>query len=267
MVAIKRQIDNDDHYDSNSIKYIVMHGTGNRTDSDEANANYFTSGSRGASAHYFVDDDSITQVVEDFNGAYHCGDGKGEYGINNHNSLGIEMCEVEYQITDITLSNSIDLVKMKMSEHGVSFDNVVRHYDASRKSCPEALMANNWAKWYEFKERLRRAITGEWVQGWNQNATGWWYCTNIDNKYYYKDSWELIKGEWYSFDGEGYARKNTWIKDNNIWYYLDQDCKMISNGWKWIDNECYCFDSKGHLYLNTTTPDNYRVDNSGAWIN
>ena len=39
-------------YESRNIKYIVMHYTGNSSDTAKANANYFHSGSRGASAHY-----------------------------------------------------------------------------------------------------------------------------------------------------------------------------------------------------------------------
>lgn len=266
MVNIKRQIDTDDHYNYNLIKYIVMHATGNYTDSDEANAKYFCSGYRGVSAHYFIDDDSITQVVEDFHGAYHCGDGGGKYGITNKNSLGIEMCQVQGQITDITMSNAIDLVKAKMTEYNVSIENVVRHYDASHKTCPEPWSSNNWAKWYEFKERLQRAITGTWKEGWNQNSTGWWYSTNPVDKTYFKDCWKLIEGKWYSFDSDGYARCNTWIRDKGYWYFLKSNGSMARNEWIWWKDECYYLGDKGGMYVNCITPDNYRVDEYGAWI-
>lgn len=36
-------------------KYIVIHYTGNETDTAKANSSYFKSINRGASAHYFVD--------------------------------------------------------------------------------------------------------------------------------------------------------------------------------------------------------------------
>lgn len=42
-------------YSSREVKYIVIHYTGNSKDTAKANANYFAGGSRGASAHYFVD--------------------------------------------------------------------------------------------------------------------------------------------------------------------------------------------------------------------
>lgn len=159
MVTIKQRLDNDDHYESgNVIEYLVIHDTGNSTDSDEGNANYFCTGSRGASAHYFVDNDSITQIVLDKDGSYHCGDGHNLYGINNHNSIGIEMCRVNNQVTEITKNNTIDLIKMLMAKYNVPIQRVVRHYDASKKLCPSSLSANNWAKWYEFKARLSTPV-------------------------------------------------------------------------------------------------------------
>ncbi|AQS10552.1 autolytic lysozyme [Clostridium saccharobutylicum] len=105
-----------------------------------------------------------------------------------------------------------------------------------------------------------------WKLGWNQNSTGYWYCTDVTNKYYYKDSWQQIDGEWYSFDSDGYARKSTWLQDGGYWYYLQDSCIMARNKWLWIDGECYYFGDKGGMYVNCTTPDGYKVDEIGAWI-
>lgn len=73
MLPIKRQISKYNFSSGNNIQYLVIHDTGNSTDTSEANANYFNGGDRQASAHYFVDDDSIVQVVEDYNASWHCG--------------------------------------------------------------------------------------------------------------------------------------------------------------------------------------------------
>jgi N-acetylmuramoyl-L-alanine amidase CwlA len=154
MLSITRKISNFNHSDGNDIKYIVIHDTGNTTDTAEANANYFGGGDRQASAHYFVDNDSIVQVVEDSNAAWHCGDGHDQYGIGNHNSIGIEMCRVNSTVTPTTEANTIELVKYLMNKYGVSINNVVRHYDASRKNCPSSFAANNWARWTAFKAKL-----------------------------------------------------------------------------------------------------------------
>jgi len=154
MLQITKQISAYNHSANNPIAYIVCHDTGNQDDTPEGNANYFSADNRNASAHYFVGDTSIVQVVEDINAAWHCGDGNNAYGINNHNSLGIEMCNTNGQITEVTEVNMLDLVYAKMIEHNVPTERVVRHYDASRKNCPEPWSANNWAKWNEFKKRL-----------------------------------------------------------------------------------------------------------------
>ena len=144
---------------NNNIKYIVIHDTGNYMDSDEGNAKYFSEDGRKASAHYFVDDNSITQVVEDKDQAWHCGDGKGIYGINNHNSIGIEMCRVNGTVTELTEANTIGLVKTLMQKYNLKADKVVRHYDASRKNCPSSFSANNWARWIAFKSKLGSTAT------------------------------------------------------------------------------------------------------------
>ena len=74
------------------ILWIVVHYTANDGDTDTNNAHYFQGAGRGASAHYFVDEDSITQTVRDSDTAWHCGAERGgSYfnGARNANSIGI----------------------------------------------------------------------------------------------------------------------------------------------------------------------------------
>lgn len=156
MVQIKQRFDNDDHYKGGNTKeYIVIHDTGNYTDSDEGNANYFCTGSRNSSAHYFVDDDSITQIVRDEDCSWHCGDGNMVYGIGNRNSIGIEQCRVKGRVTSKTINNTIELVKSLMKKYNVPVSKVVRHYDASRKNCPASFnLDGKWTLWHSFKNQL-----------------------------------------------------------------------------------------------------------------
>ena len=58
------------------IKFIVVHYTGNDGDTDENNGNYFKNNVVYASAHYFVDDDSVTCCVPDNYVAYSVGGSK-----------------------------------------------------------------------------------------------------------------------------------------------------------------------------------------------
>lgn len=161
MINITRMISKYNFYQGNTIKYIVVHGTGAPGGTDRAidNARYFNGGDRGSSAHYFVDDTSIYQVIEDYNGAWHCGDGGNAYGINNQNSVSLEMCCTNFDYSAATVKNAVDLVKYLQAKYNVPNERVVRHYDASRKSCPQYFQANGWKRWYDFKNALTGAVT------------------------------------------------------------------------------------------------------------
>ena len=137
--------------------YIVIHDTGNTGKGANANAhfNYFNGGNRNASADFFVDDTQVLQV-NDYTKYYtwHCGDGKGKYGITNSNSIGIEICINSDGNYNIAFQNAVELTKHLMKELNIPVERVVRHYDASRKNCPASMSVNNWELWSKFKEAL-----------------------------------------------------------------------------------------------------------------
>lgn len=138
-------------------KYIVIHYVG-AVSTALNNAKYFNSQYRGASAHYFVDDNEIYQVVRDEDTAWHCGtNGKYYSECRNSNSIGIEMCcymnNGVLDMSDKTINNTIGLVKELMAEYNIPIENVIRHYDVTRKICP-APFVNNSNRWNEFKSKL-----------------------------------------------------------------------------------------------------------------
>lgn len=134
------------------IQYIVVHDTGNTERGAGANNHYiyFNGSNRNASAHYFVDDKEIIQTVEDNNTSWHCGDGKGKYGITNSNSIGVEICVNEDSNYEVALEKTIELLRYLMNKHYIPKDNVVRHFDASLKICPKSMIENGWSKWTKF---------------------------------------------------------------------------------------------------------------------
>lgn len=140
------------------IKYIVVHDTGNPSRGANATAhyNYFNGGDRSSSADFFVDDTQVL-CVNDYYKFYtwHCGDGHGKYGITNRNSVGIEFCINVDSDRDKTLERTAQLVRELMQELNIPIERVVRHYDASRKNCPQSMSGNGWAQWYKFKEKLK----------------------------------------------------------------------------------------------------------------
>ena len=140
------------------IKYIVVHDTGNPSRGANATAhyNYFNGGDRSSSADFFVDDTQVL-CVNDYYKFYtwHCGDGKGKYGITNRNSVGIEFCINVDSDRNKTLERTAQLVRELMQKLNIPIERVVRHYDASRKNCPQSMSGNGWAQWYKFKEKLK----------------------------------------------------------------------------------------------------------------
>lgn len=147
-----------------NIKYLVYHYTGNDGDTDEGNGKHFHNHIVKASAHYFVDDDSVTQSVPDNYIAYSVG---GRCQSNHHplykvctnsNSISIEMCDCYkngvVEITDKTLENAIELGKVLMKKYNISIDRVIRHYDVNGKACPNCNNFLNDATWNAFKSRL-----------------------------------------------------------------------------------------------------------------
>ena len=138
-------------------KYIVIHATGNPRKGADAQAHfqYWNSGNVGQSADFVVDDKEALQI-NDYNKFYtwHCGDGKGRYGITNSNSIGIEICINSDGDYSKAVENTIKLTRNLMKTLNLPADRVVRHYDASRKICPAEMAANGWADWKEFKSRL-----------------------------------------------------------------------------------------------------------------
>lgn len=155
------------------VKYIVIHYVG-AVSTAKNNADYFAGGDRQASAHFFVDEDSIWQSVETDRAAWHCGGGlQGAGGhtffgyCTNLNSIGIEMCVVKkdgkYIVKTDTVNNTAWLVQKLMSEFNVPKDRVITHYQVTGKLCPDAYpeyATNDWLLSSAAWERFRNKITG-----------------------------------------------------------------------------------------------------------
>lgn len=134
-----------------TIKYIVIHYTSNDGDTDTNNGKYFRDYVVKASAHYFVDSDSITQSVKDNVVAYsvggnkyascaQTGGGKFYKQCTNSNSVSIELCDdvkngVVYP-TDKTIENALELTRHLMKKYNVPKSRVIRHFDVTGKLCP-----------------------------------------------------------------------------------------------------------------------------------
>ncbi len=72
----------------------------------------------------------------------------------------------------------------------------------------------------------------------------------------------------------GSAYAGGWVSENGGWRYRsgDDGSQWLSSGWYWLDgdsngvSECYYFNAEGYMLADTVTPDHYRVNADGAWI-
>ena len=146
MVPIKTMLAHRANYGAKRggpIEWLVMHYTANDGDSDTSNGKYFQKPLNPvASAHFFVDDDSITISVPEDYVAFHCG----AYHYTqpfcrNYNSIGIEMCDAKrdgrVMATAKTIDNAADLAAMLCEKYNIPVDHIIRHYDVTGKLCPK----------------------------------------------------------------------------------------------------------------------------------
>lgn len=203
------------------IQYIVIHYVG-AVSSAKANSNYFKDTYRGASAHYFVDENEIYQVVEEKDIAWHCGAStyKHKY-CRNTNSIGIEMCcfsnNGKIDISENVIIKTIELTKELMKTYNIPLENVLRHFDVTGKNCP-APMVENVSRWSNFKQKLNNNIT---------------YMAHVQNI-----GWQESKsnGELSGTTGQGLRIEAILINaDINIQYRVH----MQDKGWsEYVPNGC-----------------------------
>nr|DAS21599.1 MAG TPA: N acetylmuramoyl L alanine amidase endolysin [Caudoviricetes sp.] len=144
-----------------AINWICLHFTSGNGDTAQNNADYFArEGGLNASAHYFVDTERIVQSVKDGDTAWHCGRERGGSYYNdcrNANSIGIEMCSVVrngvYVIPEATMKNAAKLTRELMAKYHIPVSRVCRHYDVTRKNCPEPWIRDP-RLWEKFKTML-----------------------------------------------------------------------------------------------------------------
>lgn len=148
------------HRPLTALKAIIIHWTANtnRGANALANRNYFNAkhyDSKGnliyASAHYIVDSTSIVQCLPDLEVGFHVGAKAHRYtetarrimgtsSSPNNVSVGIEMCVNSDGNFDITRAQTIELTRMLAKKYNITRENVLRHYDITRKDCPRMML-------------------------------------------------------------------------------------------------------------------------------
>lgn len=146
-----------------SIKYIVIHYTGNNGDTAANNCTYFQGANRHASAHYFVDGGTyvynsvpVKSVAWSVGGFYSRSNGAGAYyqKCTNANSISIEMCNCVRSVPDKVFDQTVELTKYLMEKYDIPASRVIRHWDVNGKSCPGRWTGKNNSGWEKFKKTI-----------------------------------------------------------------------------------------------------------------
>jgi N-acetylmuramoyl-L-alanine amidase CwlA len=138
---------------------ITIHQTGNIGASAKANHNYQKNcnknGNRVASWHFTIDDKEIYQAQSTNYKCYHAGCSNG-----NNTSIGIEICMFnDPERQKKAYLNAIELVKVLMAYHKFDISKVKRHYDWTKKDCPQWLIANKFGyNWNWFKQQCEGKV-------------------------------------------------------------------------------------------------------------
>lgn len=146
-----------------SIRFIVIHDTGNRSAGADAMAHYryLNRAKRYGSAQYYVDDKQIIQTIGDSRAAWSVGDiwakrFRTRSDVTNENSLNVEMCINSDGDFAKTWENAVELVKNLLKIFPQC--EVVRHFDATGKPCPGSMKADNWKLWDKFLSDIKKPM-------------------------------------------------------------------------------------------------------------
>ena len=169
-----------------NIKFIILHYVG-AVSTAKNNAEYFYDKYRGASAHYFVDDKEIWQVVEDNDASWAIGADKYYTDARNSNSISVEMCCYTMTNGNINVAKEVEekaleLVKMLMKKYNIDINHVIRHYDATRKNCPAPFVSDQ-ERWNNFKKKLQEQFTEEEREkytDYEKRVRNWQDTMNLD---------------------------------------------------------------------------------------
>lgn len=184
--------------------------------------------------------------------------------------------KIEFDVED---TNMFVKVKASANQNGIYSSIGIALMDndghlISKKVEPFVKVGNSLNFWYDVKEELNVVLQKgttykyqlytvfneveyssevmSFTTTGKLDLNGW---KKIDNQwFYYIDSvaqtgWIKDNNLWYFMDESGVMQKG-WIKDNGMWYYLNS-CMLT--GWQYIDNKWYFLDTQmktGWQYIN-----------------
>lgn len=146
-----------------SIKYIVIHNTGNKGDTAANNARFFaTSNTRQAGAHFFVDKQGeiwrsvkLNRIAWAVGGFYSQKSGAASYykKCTNANSVSIELCDCQKNVSWEQMLAVRQLVK-HIQKKCPNAKTIIRHWDVNGKGCPAPMIGTPNKKWKHLHNKI-----------------------------------------------------------------------------------------------------------------
>ena len=146
-----------------SIRFIVIHYTGNRGDTAKGNCHYFSpkgGNNRQAGAHFFVDQQGkyyksipMCRTAWSVGGFFTKAGGAGSYYeiCTNYNSVSIEMCDCASKDPSPEMKKAIKKVIKYIQRYCPNATTLCRHYDVNGKKCPGRMCGmkgtKGWERW------------------------------------------------------------------------------------------------------------------------
>lgn len=102
------------------------------------------------------------------------------------------------------------------------------------------------------------------ASGWIADGSRWYYNKTDGSRA--ANEWQTIDGKDYWFDSDGHMAVGWRQFSNNAWYYFHSNGAMASSCWVENGGHWFYLGADGAMLTDTTTPDGYRVDSLGIWV-
>lgn len=103
---------------------------------------------------------------------------------------------------------------------------------------------------------------GSIARGWVMDNGKWYFLDPVSGNM--RIGWSKDGDNWYFLNPDGSMATN-WVHHGNSWYYL-QGSGVMARGWIKYGNDWYFLSESGSMLKSTLTPDGYKLDASGKWV-
>ena len=108
-------------------------------------------------------------------------------------------------------------------------------------------------------------LDGSMRTGWVQLGNAWYYLYQSTGEMA-ASQWLTLEGETYCFSDWGGMVSSSWQQTGEDWYFFNGGGYMVKNQWVEWKGSWYYLTEDGKMAVDTVTPDGYRVDKNGVWI-